>query len=199
MRNEIAEQLENTPVDWVCVSVGDGCTLAGIWKGLKAMHSLGILTRLPKMLGVQSAQADPVVKAYQANATKVSPSEAWSLADSINVGKPANDVKVLQAIKDSGGSMISVDDSEILEALKTTPKLSGILGEPAATASIAGLRKAASQNLITSTDSCLAVITGHGLNDLNSLKSVTGNAHILYPDIQDLEAIYQDKPKTFSK
>ena len=40
---EIAEQMADrgTLPDWVAVSIGDGCTIAGIWKGLCEMHRLG--------------------------------------------------------------------------------------------------------------------------------------------------------------
>ena len=52
---EICEQLDWSVPDWVTVSVGDGCTIAGIWKGFREMHTLGLIERTPKMLGVQAA------------------------------------------------------------------------------------------------------------------------------------------------
>ncbi len=62
---ELAEQfLRVTPgcfPDWVVVSVGDGCTIGGVWKGLKEMHRLGLLHRLPRILGVQAAGCQPFV------------------------------------------------------------------------------------------------------------------------------------------
>ncbi len=58
---ELAEQFSRlTPgsaPDWVVVSVGDGCTIGGVWKGLREMHHLGILPRLPRILGVQAEAA----------------------------------------------------------------------------------------------------------------------------------------------
>src|SRR5438067_2273082 len=54
---EIGEQLADRPADVVAVAVGDGCTIAGIWKGLKEMHELKVLPRLPRLLGVQAAGA----------------------------------------------------------------------------------------------------------------------------------------------
>ncbi len=47
-----AEVTASDPPDVVAVSVGDGCTIAGIWKGMKEMHLLGVLPRLPRLLGV---------------------------------------------------------------------------------------------------------------------------------------------------
>src|SRR5690606_29320375 len=40
--------------DWIAVSIGDGCTVAGIWKGLVEMRELGVVDRLPRLLGVQA-------------------------------------------------------------------------------------------------------------------------------------------------
>ncbi len=46
--------------DWVAVSVGDGCTIAGIWKGLKQMHELGVIDRLPRLIAAQAAEVAPL-------------------------------------------------------------------------------------------------------------------------------------------
>ncbi len=66
---ELAEQFSRlTPgrvPDWVVVSVGDGCTIGGVWKGLKEMHRLGILMRLPRVLGVQAEGCQPFVTAWR--------------------------------------------------------------------------------------------------------------------------------------
>src|SRR6185295_9962883 len=61
---EIAEQMGGAVPDWVVVSVGDGCTIAGVWKGLREMHALGFVPRLPRMLGVQAEGAQPLVQAF---------------------------------------------------------------------------------------------------------------------------------------
>src|ERR1035437_550896 len=66
---ELAEQFTRlTPgrvPDWVVVSVGDGCTIGGVWKGLREMYRLGILPRLPRILGVQAEGCRPFVDAWQ--------------------------------------------------------------------------------------------------------------------------------------
>ena len=64
---EIAEQCAGRGgvPDWVAVSVGDGCTIAGIAKGLAEMHALGMIDRLPRMLGVQAAGVAPIEYALE--------------------------------------------------------------------------------------------------------------------------------------
>jgi threonine synthase len=52
---EIAEQLGWDVPDWVAMSVGDGCTIAGAWKAFRELKVLGLIDRTPRMLGVQVA------------------------------------------------------------------------------------------------------------------------------------------------
>jgi threonine synthase len=48
---EIAEQFGAAISDWVVVSVGDGCTIGGIGKGLQEMRRLGFIDRVPRQIG----------------------------------------------------------------------------------------------------------------------------------------------------
>ncbi len=93
---EIAEQCGDAVPDWVAVSVGDGCTIAGIGKGLAEMKALGFIPRLPRLLGVQAQGARPLVDAFAAGRELV-PGPAETLADSICVGHPRNWRKALAA------------------------------------------------------------------------------------------------------
>ena len=102
---EIAEQLGSEVPDWVAVSVGDGCTIAGTWKGLREMHALGFIRRLPRMLGVQAEGARPLVDAFRTGGDLV-PSPAQTLADSICVGHPRNWRKALRAVRESGAGLV---------------------------------------------------------------------------------------------
>ena len=49
---EIMEQLRWQAPDYVALSVGDGCTIAGAWKGLKDLYAAGLIDRLPKLISV---------------------------------------------------------------------------------------------------------------------------------------------------
>src|SRR6185295_12555525 len=115
--------------DWIVLSVGDGCTIGGAWKGLKEMHRLGFLKRLPKMLGVQAAGSAPITDAWKKGVDAITPVEAQTLADSIAVGQPRNWRKALNAIRESKGAMINVEDAEILEAMRKSARLSAVFAE----------------------------------------------------------------------
>ncbi|MCX7625973.1 MAG: pyridoxal-phosphate dependent enzyme, partial [Candidatus Sumerlaeaceae bacterium] len=86
---EIAEQMATQPPDWVAVSVGDGCTIAGVWKGLREMCELGLLPRLPRLLGVQAEGAPAVARQFRlGEAVAFEAREATTVADSICVAVP---------------------------------------------------------------------------------------------------------------
>lgn len=167
---ELGEQLADTPPDWVSVAVGDGCTIAGVWKGLRHMHELGVLPRLPRLLGVQAEGAAALVAAFAAPGEQLRPVDAVTCADSICVGHPHNWRKALRAVRESGGAMIAVSDRAILEATRDLPAATGIFAEPTAAASIAGIRAARAHGLIDATARVAVVITGNGLKDITGVQ-----------------------------
>src|SRR5262249_21022984 len=139
---EAAEQLAGRIPDWVTVAVGDGCTIAGIWKGFVEMKRLGFIDKLPRMLGVQARGAQPIFEAFHAGDEKPRPRRAETLADSIAVGQPRNQTKALRAVRASGGQIVSVEDGEILEAMYELARSTGVFGEPAGVTAVAGLLRA---------------------------------------------------------
>lgn len=182
---EIAEQLRNNLPDWVVVSVGDGCTIGGIGKGLQEMKGLGIIERVPRLLGVQAEGARPIVDAF-ISGKELIPSETNTLADSIAVGTPRNWRRAIRQIKLSGGEMIAVSDDEILEAMRITARTGAVFGEPAGVTGVAGLKKAIEKGIIKKNESALCMITGNGLKDISSAKKAVGNALDVKPALADL-------------
>ncbi len=51
---EIAEQLNWEMPDYLAISVGDGCTIAGVWKGFKDLYAIGFIDKLPRLISAQS-------------------------------------------------------------------------------------------------------------------------------------------------
>jgi threonine synthase len=178
---EIGEQVGGRVPDWVAVSVGDGCTIAGIWKGLVEMRALGFIDRLPRMLGVQAEGARPLVDAFH-EGRDVVPRPTHTLADSIDVGHPRNWRKALRAVRDSGGAFVAVPDEAIVDALRAAGRLAGIFGEPAAVAGLAGLRRAVEDGILGRRENALAVVTGSGLKDVKTAMGAVAAPVTLPPD-----------------
>lgn len=189
---EIAEQLNYKPTDWVVVSVGDGCTIAGVYKGFYDFKKLGLIKEIPHLLGVQSLECNPLVEAFQ-NHQEVKEKAENSLADSISVGIPRNPIKALKAVEKSKGHMISVSDESILEAMKTLGSHEGVFAEPAAAASLAGLIEAVNQKIILEHQSVTLIITGNGLKDPKNATLATNEPVCLKPNLDMLINYIQNK------
>jgi threonine synthase len=166
---EICEQLNWQAPDYVFVPVGDGCILQGIWKGFKEFYELMFIDRLPKIIGVQAAGASPLVKAWLAGDKQAKPVQAQTVADSISVGIPRDQVKALRAVRESGGQFVAVSDDEILAAISALARKVGLLAEPAGATGFAGLKKLVEMGVCSERDTAAVFVTGHGLKDIDGV------------------------------
>ncbi|KFZ26799.1 MAG: Threonine synthase [Candidatus Izimaplasma bacterium HR2] len=182
---EIAEQLNFELTDWVVVSVGDGCTIGGVYKGFYDLKMIGLIDKIPKILGVQSDGCAPFCISYFSG-EPLKESEENTIADSIAVGIPRNPVKALRAVKESNGVWITVSDDEILEAMSLLGKNEGVFGEPAGVAGMAGVINAMNQGIITKMESVTVIITGNGLKDTKNALKTVGQPVLLKPNLDDL-------------
>lgn len=171
---EICEQLNWQVPDYVFVSVGDGCILQGTWKGFKDFHELGLIDKLPKIIGVQAEGAAPLFKAWQKGDTKCEPLiTPATVADSISVGVPRDQIKALRAVREADGQFITVSDSEILTAMSVLARRVGVFAEPAGATALAGARKLCETGGLGQDDEVAVFITGNGLKDVEgAMKAV---------------------------
>lgn len=179
---EIAEQLNWNMPDYLAISVGDGCTIGGVWKGLKDLYSIGFIDKLPRLLSVQAEGCYPINKAFATN-TPLEHMEENTIADSIAVGVPRNPDKALRAIKESNGIAVNVSDEEILSAMRTLGRTCGVFAEPAGAAGTAGLIKAVKQGLIKSDATVVSVVTGNGLKDVANAIKAAGEPICIPPEM----------------
>ncbi|MCD8036136.1 MAG: threonine synthase, partial [Clostridiales bacterium] len=178
---EIAEQMGFEMPDYVAVSVGDGCTIAGVWKGFKDLYSAGIIDRLPKLISVQAAGCCPINTELQTG-RPWQPMEENTIADSIAVGVPRNPDKALNAVRESKGIAVNVTDEEILGAMRLLGRTCGLFGEPAGVTGAAGIKKARQLNLIPEDATVVGIISGNGLKDVNNAIKAAGEPISIEPD-----------------
>ena len=183
---EIAEQLGWEPTDWVVCSVGDGCTIGGVYNGFRDLFELGMIERIPKILGVQSSGCCPFVTAAQTG-KPLEPAEENTLADSIAVGVPRNPVKALRAVSESHGAWVAVSDEEILAAMRMLGRTEGVFGEPAGVAGTAGLCKAVAEGVIHPQETVTVISTGSGLKDVKNALRAAGKPALCRPSLEALE------------
>ena len=189
---EIAEQLDWQMPDYLAISVGDGCTIAGVWKGLKDLYAIGFIDRLPRLISAQAEGCHPINRAI-VTGEDWRPMEENTLADSIAVGVPRNADKALMAIRESNGLVVNVTDEEIMAAQKLLGTTCGVFGEPAGVTGAAGLKKLCEQGKIPADAKVVSGVTGNGLKDVaNAIKAAGEPLHI-EPDLDKMVSGFAER------
>jgi threonine synthase len=152
---EIVEQLGRAPEEHF-MPVGNAGNITAYWKGYREAKGEGWCDTLPRMWGWQAEGAAPIVRGEPVAAPE-------TVASAIRIGNPAGWKGALAAAGESGGSISSVTDDEILSAYRSLA-LEGVFAEPASAAGVAGLRRAAAGEALTGR-TVVCVLTGHGLKD----------------------------------
>ena len=191
---EICEQLgmmEGSSGRWVApdvvfVSVGDGCIIGAVHKGLRDMLALGWIEKMPRIMGIQAEGSSPLVDAWERglDPLEMEPVDAHSVADSIVAGLPRDRIKALRAVRETGGVYLRVSDEEILNAIPALAQGCGVFAEPAAAAAYAGLVKAVQEDRVASDERVVVLSTGTGLKDIDSvMASVEEEPPIVEPTL----------------
>ncbi len=182
---EILEQLGWEVPDYIAISVGDGCTIAGLWKGLKDLYALGFIPKLPRLISAQAEGCCPINRAIALD-RPWGPMAEDTLADSIAVGVPRNADKALLAIRESNGLVVNVSDQEIMAAQKLLGRSCGVFGEPAGVTGTAGVQKLCEQGKLGKGDTVVSVVTGNGLKDVANAIAYCGEPISIPADMDRL-------------
>ncbi|OQY31863.1 MAG: threonine synthase, partial [Anaerolineaceae bacterium 4572_5.2] len=190
---EICEQLRWEAPDRIFVSVGDGCIIGGLHKGLKDLLAMGWIDKMPKLMGIQAEGSSFMYHAWKNDEDVLTkpPVEANTVADSISAGLPRDRIKALAAVKETDGAYISVTDDEILNAIPALARGVGVFAEPAGAAAYAGLVKAVNEGLIGRDERIVVLNTGNGLKDIasamKSVEMIGTQPHNVEPDMESLK------------
>ncbi|WP_339158706.1 threonine synthase [Paenibacillus sp. FSL W8-0186] len=162
---EIVEQLQWKVPDVILYPTGGGVGLIGIYKALKELIELGwIEDKLPRLVAVQAAGCAPIVKAWEEGK---SVSEFWensaTAAFGINVPKALGDFLVLEAVYESGGCAVAIDDDTLLKELGTIASLEGAFVCPEGAATFAAARQLREGGWIKEGETVIALNTGSGI------------------------------------
>jgi threonine synthase len=171
---EICESLDWDVPDVMVHPVGTGGGLWGAWKGFTELRELGLIDRLPRMVGVQAAACAPLVDAFERDrpATERHGDATKTLAQSIAGDSMIHGGRrVLKAIRDSGGAAIAVGEDELRDAVLRLGHV-GIPAEPSAAAPVAALLSAKEQGHVTRSDTVVAVVTGSALKQPNAIRAM---------------------------
>ena len=125
--------------DAVLCCVGHGGLFIGLARGFQALLDAGLLARLPRMIVVQAAACDPLVRAWERGLDEPEPlTPRAGVADGISVAQPVHGAEILRVLRASGGCALRVSDEEILAARNQLWQR-GLLVEPTSAVPVAAL------------------------------------------------------------
>lgn len=186
---EIWEQLGRQVPDVVLVPVGDGVTLCGMAKGFRELRLCGVIDTVPRLIGVQAEGCQPVKVALDGH-NVIQPVVSNTLADGIAVAMPINGAMAIRDVRESGGTILSVTDADMLQSVHLLISQGGLLVEPAAAAAFAGLQVALQCGHVKHDETVVVLVTGTGLKTLSLLKTLrSSTAYEVQADLAEVKHI----------
>lgn len=165
MGYELAEQMNWELPDVIIYPTGGGTGMVGMWKAFDEMEKMGLIeSKRPRMVTVQSSGCAPIVRAF---AQGVEHAELWqgakTVADGLRVPIAIGDFLILRAIRQSGGTALTVTDEEMLRYARVMGAASGVFPAPEGAATLAAQVHLLEQGWIKPDERVVLFNTGSGL------------------------------------
>ncbi|MHA1506972.1 MAG: threonine synthase [Candidatus Asgardarchaeia archaeon] len=164
---EIHEEMNVENVDGIIVPIGSGTLILGVYKGIKELYEMGVISTFPKILGVQAEGVSPIYDAIKG----VSSSPGTTIAEGIAVREPRRKEEIIEAIRYTRGDVIKVSNDEIIRALLKILKL-GFFVEPTSATVIAAFEKYVEEGVLDRKDTIVMPLTGSGLKTAKEIKEL---------------------------
>ena len=151
---ELAEQLGWELPDAIFYPTGGGTGLIGMWKAFEELEAIGFIgAKRPKMIAVQAAGCAPIVRAFEGNERHAKLWEnAHTLAAGIRVPAAIGDFLILDAVRNSSGFAMAVEDAAITAALDEVAREEGFLMCPEGAATYAAWKQALNDGRVKKSD-----------------------------------------------
>ena len=177
MGYELAEQFDDDLPDVILYPTGGGTGLIGMWKAFDEMEQLGwIDSKRPRMISVQSSGCAPIVRAYEEGKAH---SEFWegaaTVASGLRVPKAFADYLILEAVRHSGGTAISVSDADLIRAALEVSSDDGLFLCPEGGAAVAALKMLVHRKEVGASERVVVFNTASGLKYLEAFDLPTGH------------------------
>jgi threonine synthase len=172
MAYELAEQMDWRYPDWIIYPTGGGTGMVGMWKAFDELESIGWVApqKRPRMVSVQADGCAPIVRAFDDGLEKAPMWEnAATVADGLRVPRAIGDFLILRAVRESGGTALSVPDSEMVAGMIEIGSTEGISAAPEGGAALAALARLLGSGVIRPHESVVLFNTGGALKYLDAL------------------------------
>jgi threonine synthase len=151
--------------DVIFYPTGGGTGLIGMWKAFDEMQRLGwIGSERPRMVVVQAEGCAPIVRAFEQGAehAEMFPN-AHTAASGLRVPAAVGDFLMLNVLRESEGTAITVTDDELLEGVRELSTGQGMYVCPEAGAVWKAAQKLADSGWLKPSETIVLFNTGSGL------------------------------------
>jgi threonine synthase len=164
---EVWEQMDWKAPDVLVLPIGHGTLFLGAYIGFKELKEAGMIRKIPRLVGVQSAACAPLYWAFRKGWTELRPIEKReTVAEGIAIAEPVRGRQILEAIHRTDGEILAVTEKEIGMALKEMGR-KGHFIEPTSAATIAGLKKYLKKK--SRRETVVSTLTGTGLKSVEKM------------------------------
>ncbi len=174
MGYEIASSLGWRLPEVIIYPTGGGTGIVGMWKAFDEMQTLGWISSFrPKMVVVQSEGCAPIVRAFEQGERYAKPWEnATTIAAGIRVPSAIGDYLILDAVRESNGTAVTVSDQEIVESMKIFSSFEGLWVAPEGAATLAAYKKLLQSGFLSKDSEVVLMNTGAGSKYLDMVENL---------------------------
>lgn len=192
---EMAEQLGWRVPDSVVVPIASGSLMTKIGKGLRELHSVGLLDDPPHTVihGAQAEGCSPVAQAFAAGGDEVRPVRPDTVAKSLAIGNPADGYYAIGEARRTGGTIAAVSEEAVIDGMRLLARTEGVFTETAGGVTVATLEALVREGTIAPDEEVVILITGIGLKTLEALGAVSPT-HTIAPSVEAVDAILREEP-----
>lgn len=161
---ELFEQFREVGLpDAIVYPTGGGTGLVGMHKAFLELRRMGALENEPRLIAVQMDGCAPVVRALQESEPSTRPwDQPHTIAPGLLVPAPFSSERILEAIRDTHGSGVTVPDRSLPDAMEALARRHGISSSPEGAAMYAALPRLLSEGKVRSGERVLLYNTGSG-------------------------------------
>lgn len=174
MALELAMDLGWRAPDIIIYPTGGGTGIVGMWKAFEELRELGwIDSPQPKFISVQAEGCQPLVKAMEKGNPATEPwPNATTIAAGLRVPSVFADYIILRIIRETGGTVLSVSDSDMIDAIKEIGSKEGIFTCPEGAATLVALKRLIKQGSLNGSETVVLMNTGSANKYLDVLTDI---------------------------
>ncbi|HEV1996775.1 MAG TPA: threonine synthase [Candidatus Dormibacteraeota bacterium] len=190
---ETVEQLGWRLPDEIVIPIASGCQFVKHNKAIQELLELDLVEpgRYPKLTGAQALGCSPVATAFKNNEA-VMPVKPHTIAKSLAIGNPSDGKYVINIANSTGGTVETVTEEEIVEAIELLAGTEGIFAETAGGVTIGVLRKLAKAGRWKGDETVVAYVTGHGFKTIEVIPNLERHRKTIRPSVRAFEETFPD-------